>query len=99
MRGVNIAHIKCLVRNFKDFKLPRGISSVGVDEKPLHQSGFLSYCSESTDLSVCKYSAIFFNIKKPPKITLMMQCSKQISALNMTPFQRATHRPAKRTTQ
>lgn len=31
MRGVNIAHIKCLVRNFSAFKLPRGAFAIGGD--------------------------------------------------------------------
>lgn len=35
MRGVNIARIKYLVRNFRDFKLPRGVFSVDVDGKTL----------------------------------------------------------------
>lgn len=65
MRGVNIAPIKCLVCRFRDFKLPWDIFSVDVDEKPSYQLGFLSYCTESIDLSVCRYSAIF--LKKPPK--------------------------------
>lgn len=30
MRGVNIAHIKCWVRNFSGFKLPRGVFAIGV---------------------------------------------------------------------
>lgn len=68
MRGVNIAHIKCLVGNFGDFKLPRGIFSVDVDEKPSYELEFLSYCTKSIESSVCKYSAIFLKKNNKQKL-------------------------------